>query len=73
MGSSFVYDDSLFEGLDPGVNVDSNGIDTMNAIAIGEDGTVVPLITITSGFGFALGTSCPLQTYYYSFNALLNT
>ena len=45
----------------------------MNAIAIGEDGTVVPLITISSGFGFATGTSCPLQTYYYSFNALLNT
>jgi hypothetical protein len=73
LSGSFVYDDSLLESLDPGVNVDSNGIDTMNAIAIGEDGTVVPLITISSGFGFAVGTSCPLQTYYYSFNALLNT
>ena len=71
LSGSFVYDDSLLDSLQPGIDI-GKLIDEMNAVAIGLDGTIVPLEAISpTGFGFALGTSCPLQTYYYCFNALL--
>jgi hypothetical protein len=67
---SFVYDETQTEGF--GAGVLTPAISAMNAAAIGVDGTVVPLVEIGgTGFGFAIGTSCPVQTYYYCFNALL--
>ncbi len=72
VSGSFIYDDTI---IDTGNAINAGlALSRVTAVAIGEDGRVVPLEIsgfLAEEFGFNPATSCLLQTYYYAFTALL--